>query len=87
MSCGARAGRAGFIVAIFLTVPCLFAQAQPVPKQDTAKQELPKYEVTGFREARFGMTEPDVRAVVAKSLAVKPADLKTARIRPRERRS
>jgi hypothetical protein len=77
MNCGARAGRAGTIVAVLLVVPSLFAQAQPAPKQETAKQELPKYEVAGFREARFGMTEPDVRAVVAKSLAVKPADLKT----------
>ena len=78
MNCGARAGRTGTIVAIFLVVPSLFAQAQPAPKQETAKQEFPKYEVTGFREARFGMTEPDVRAVVAKALAVKPADLKTS---------
>jgi hypothetical protein len=77
MSCGARAGRAGLIAAALLLVPSLFAQAQPAPKQESAKQELPKYEVTGFREARFGMTEPEVRAVVAKSLAVKPADLKT----------
>jgi hypothetical protein len=41
-------------------------------------QELPKYEVTGFRDARFGMTEPEVRAAVKKSLAVKDADIKTA---------
>jgi hypothetical protein len=38
-------------------------------------QELPKYEVTGFRDARFGMTEPEVRAVVVKSLGLKPADI------------
>jgi hypothetical protein len=39
--------------------------------------ELPKYEVTGFRDARFGMTEPEVRAAVTKSLGVKSADLKS----------
>src|SRR4051794_35742636 len=34
-----------------------------------------KYEVTGFRDARFGMTETDVRNSVAKTFGVKPADL------------
>jgi hypothetical protein len=38
-------------------------------------QESSKYEVTGFRDARFGMTEQDVRAVVTKTLGVKPADI------------
>jgi hypothetical protein len=38
-------------------------------------QDLPKYEVVGFRDARFGMTEQDVRAVVTKTLGVKPADI------------
>jgi hypothetical protein len=41
-------------------------------------QELPKYEVTGFRDARFGMTEPEVRAAIKKSFAVKDADIKTS---------
>jgi hypothetical protein len=36
-----------------------------------------KYEVTGFRDARFGMTETEVRAAVKKSFAVKDADIKT----------
>jgi hypothetical protein len=41
-------------------------------------QELSKYEVTGFRDARFGMSEPEVRAVVTKSLGVKAADITSA---------
>jgi hypothetical protein len=41
-------------------------------------QEPPKYEVTGFRDARFGMTEPEVRAAIKKSFAVKDADIKTS---------
>jgi hypothetical protein len=41
-------------------------------------QELPKYEVAGFRDARFGMTEQEVRAVVTKTLGVKPADIVSA---------
>jgi len=40
-------------------------------------QNLPKYEVTGFRDARFGMTEPDVRATIVKSFGVKDADIKS----------
>jgi hypothetical protein len=34
-----------------------------------------KYEVTGFRDVRFGMTEPEVRAAITKAFALKPADL------------
>jgi hypothetical protein len=54
-------------VLIGLTLPAL-AQAP----------ELPKYEVTGFRDARFGMTEPEVRAAIAKSFGMKSPDIKTA---------
>jgi hypothetical protein len=43
-----------------------------------AAQDLPKYEVTGFREARFGMSEQEVRAVVVKTLGAKPADITSA---------
>ena len=49
---------------------CLSASAQDLPRPD-----LPKYETTGFRDARFGMAEQDVRAVVTKTLGVKPADI------------
>src|SRR5437016_5118723 len=68
MSCCPRAWRAA-LVAGFLSIALGWtAQAQ----------DLPKYEVTGFRDARFGMTEPEVRAVVKKSFAVKDADIKAA---------
>jgi hypothetical protein len=40
-----------------------------------AAQDLPKYEVTGFRDVRFGMSEQDVRAAVTKTLGVKAADI------------
>jgi hypothetical protein len=73
MCCGARARRRVAVVAGFLLIGLgLAAQAQDQPKQDQ-----PKYEVTGFRDARFGMTEPEVRAVVKKSFALKDADIKT----------
>jgi hypothetical protein len=73
MCCGARAWRPVVLVAGFLLMG-LAAQAQDPPKQ---AQDLPKYEVTGFRDARFGMTEAEVRAAVKKSFAVKDADIKT----------
>ena len=41
-------------------------------------QDRPKYEVTGFRDARFGMTEQEVRAVAVKSFGIKDADIKSA---------
>src|SRR5262245_54504165 len=73
MCCGARAGRRVVLVAGFLLIGWA-AQAQDQPKQ---AQDQPKYEVTGFRDARFGMTEAEVRAAVKKSFAVKDADIKT----------
>jgi hypothetical protein len=75
MCCGARAWRRVVLVAGFLLTGWA-AQAQDQPKQQP--QDQPKYEVTGFRDARFGMTEAEVRAAVKKSLAVKDADIKTS---------
>jgi hypothetical protein len=66
MSCGAWARRAGPVVLLLLLAATLPAKAE----------DLPKYEVSGFRDARFGMTEAEVRAVVTKSLGVKAADMK-----------
>lgn len=43
-----------------------------------AAQELTKYEVTGFRDAKFGMTETEVKATVAKSFGIKPSDIATS---------
>jgi hypothetical protein len=43
--------------------------------RNAVAQDLPPYEVTGFRNAHFGMTEQDVRAVIAKDFALKPADI------------
>jgi hypothetical protein len=74
MCCGARAWRRVALVAGFLLMGWA-AQAQDQPKQQP--QDQPKYEVTGFRDARFGMTEAEVRAALKKSFAVKDADIKT----------
>src|SRR5215467_11937346 len=62
MCCGARAWRRVMLVAGFLLMG-LAAQAQ----------EQPKHAVSGFRDARFGMTEAEVRAAVKKSFAVRGA--------------
>jgi len=69
MCCGARARRRVALVAGFLLLGLgLAARAQ----------DLPKYEVTGFRDVRFGMTEAEVRAAVKKSFAAPDADIKTS---------
>lgn len=48
----------------------LIAAAMPASAQDRAK-----YEVTGFRDAKFGMTEAEVKATVVKSFGIKPTDI------------
>lgn len=48
------------------------------PLLGASAQELPKYEVAGFRDARFGMSEQDVRALATKTLGAKPADIASA---------
>ena len=45
------------------------------PDVAMAQAALPKYEVTGFREGRFGMTEPQVRAIAKSSFAVHDGDM------------
>lgn len=46
--------------------------ATPAPA-DPAK---PPYEVVGFRSAKFGMTEAEVRAAIQKDFGVKPEDVR-----------
>lgn len=59
---------AAALLAILAVAGCFAASAQ----------NLPGYEVTGFREARFGMSEQDVRTLVTRTLGVKPADISAA---------
>lgn len=40
-------------------------------------QDLPRYDVAGFRDARFGMTEQEVRAAATKAFGLKAADIST----------
>jgi hypothetical protein len=73
MNCGTRARSVGLIVGLLWIGLGWAAEAQDLPKE---AQNLPKYEVTGFRDARFGMTAPEIRAVITKSFAIKDADIK-----------
>jgi hypothetical protein len=71
--------RAARVMAIVIALPLAFTGATAIaPAQDLAKPESPKYVVAGFRDARFGMTEPEVRAVVVKSFGLKDADVTTS---------
>lgn len=74
---GCNGFRLGAVMAVVTAVLCF----QPIR---AFADDLPKYEVTGFRDARFGMTEPEVRTVVAKTLGVAPADM-TSAVNPIER--
>jgi len=65
------AGAAG--LAVLLAAASASAQA-PAPAT-RAPAAADQAEVTGFRSARFGMTETEVRAAVAKDFKVKPADI------------
>jgi hypothetical protein len=65
----------------FASAVCVLASALVsllTPAVSASAQELPTYEVTGFRDARFGMSEPEVRAVITKSFGVKAADIASA---------
>jgi hypothetical protein len=48
----------------------LMAAVSPIGFGAAGAQEPPKYQVTGFRGARFGMTEAEVRQVAKKSFRV-----------------
>lgn len=65
----------GCRVMLALRYACIVALTLSPMAGIAAAQDLPKYEVSGFRDARFGMSEQEVRAVAVKSLGVKPADL------------
>jgi hypothetical protein len=48
---------------LFIAVICVLAAARPDVALAQANRNAPRYEVTGFRDARFGMTESEVRAI------------------------
>ena len=48
------------------------------PPGAASAEDAPKYEVIGFRDAHFGMTEAEVRAAVTKDLHVKASDVALA---------
>ena len=48
------------------------------PKQAASADESAAYEVTGFRDAHFGMSEQEVRASIVKTFGIKNADIASA---------
>jgi hypothetical protein len=65
LTLGRLAGVLGLLTS--LTSPASAANPEPAAQA--------KYEVTGFRDVRFGMPEPEVRAAITKAFALKPADI------------
>ena len=62
---------------------CAAALAPALRTSPAAAEDRQAYEVTGFRDARFGMTEPELRAALVKDFALKPADI-TSSVNPVE---
>jgi len=62
------------IAILWLASTTAWAQAPTTTTPPTASK--PPYEVTGFRGARFGMDEAQVRAAIQKEFPVKPDDIK-----------
>src|SRR5690349_16577096 len=59
--------------AALVAAMCAIAPTIPASAQDASK-----YEVIGFRDARFGMSEQEVRAILTKNFGVKAADITSA---------
>ncbi|MBV8841136.1 MAG: hypothetical protein JO000_31755 [Alphaproteobacteria bacterium] len=75
----ARCVVAGII--IFGALSAASAQTTPkqeAPKQDSARPASQAYEVSGFRDVHFGMSEAEVRAAATKDFGLKPADFTAA---------
>ncbi|HWK96871.1 MAG TPA: hypothetical protein VNR39_15770 [Pseudolabrys sp.] len=70
-----RLGRFAFIVCYVSAATLVAPLVAPWFMSRASAQDLPKYEVTGFRDVRFGQSEQEVRALVAKALNVKAADI------------
>src|SRR5262245_6157832 len=50
----------------------------PAPAVAAEAPSKPTYDLKGFRTARFGMTEAEVRSAIQKDFAVKPDQIRTA---------
>jgi hypothetical protein len=53
----------------------LFVFAALLVLPDELMAQAPKYEITGFRDARFGMTESSVRAIARESFGAKDGEM------------
>lgn len=69
------------VVAALAQTPVPAAKKDAAPAATTAAKPpvvmAPAVEVTGFRSAKFGMNEADVRAAIVKDLGVKPEAIRS----------
>jgi len=72
--------RSGFLSYCLYICVALAPVLWPSPASAEDRQA---YEVTGFRDAHFGMTEAELRAAIAKDFMLKPADI-TSSVNPVE---
>jgi hypothetical protein len=79
-SCATSDSRVALLLRLMFAVAVLAFCAQ---YDNASAQDQPPYTVSGFRDARFGMSEQDVRAVVVKDFGLKPADI-TSSVNPVE---
>jgi hypothetical protein len=66
--------RGNLLLFLGVFVPALCWNTLAISAGDNSPV-LPKYEVAGFRDVRFGMTEPEVRAAATKAFGLKAFDL------------
>jgi hypothetical protein len=62
-------------IAAILVAGCVFSS---IFAAAAVSQTAPAYEISGFRDVHFGMTESEVRAAATKAFALKPADITSA---------
>jgi len=62
-----------FLGSVAVTLAALVAPTDPAMAQGLSA--MPRYEVTGFRGARFGMTEQEVRQAAKRAFAVEDGDM------------
>ena len=65
-------------VTLLVVAVSLIRPDVSIAQGSMARAFVPKYEVTGFREARFGMTEPQIRLMAKKAFRIDDGDMTPA---------
>ena len=64
-----------FAGSLLHQIAAIFVLVIPLMRPDASMAQAAKYEVGGFRDARFGMTEPEVRASARNSFGAKDDEM------------